>query len=69
MANSTAGIFGAFIGGAILGATAAVILAPEPGRDLRQRLREKFSQHSVILSDSEVDELIARLEADDEEMF
>lgn len=67
--NSTSGTFGAFLGGAILGAVAAVIFAPQPGKDLRQRLREKLSQHSVILSDSEVDELIARLEADDEEIF
>lgn len=67
--NSTSGIFGAFLGGALMGATAAVLFAPRPGKDLRERLREKLSQHSVILSDAEVDELIARLEADDEEIF
>lgn len=60
---------GAFIGGAIMGLVAAVLFAPRPGKDLRQMLREKLSQHSVILSDAEVDELIARLEADDEEIF
>lgn len=68
-ANSSSGTMGAFIGGAILGAVAAVLFAPQPGRDLRTRLREKLSEHSVILSDTEVDELIARLEADDEEIF
>ncbi len=67
--NSTTGTMGAFIGGAMMGLVAAILFAPQPGRDLRQRLREKLSQHSVILSDSEVDELIARLEADDEEIF
>lgn len=67
--NSTSGIFGAFLGGAALGAAAAVLFAPQPGKSLRERLREKLSQHSVILSDAEVDELIARLEADDEEIF
>lgn len=67
--NSNSGTMGAFIGGAIMGLVAAVLFAPRPGRDLRQMLREKLSQHSVILSDAEVDELIARLEADDEEIF
>lgn len=59
---------GAFIGGALMGIAAAVLFAPQPGKDLRRRIREKLSQHSVILSDAEVDELIARLEADDEEI-
>ena len=67
--NSTSGIFGAFLGGAIVGAATAVLLAPQSGRTLRERLRDKLSQHSVILSDAEVDELISRLEADDEEIF
>lgn len=67
--NSTSGIFGAFLGGAIVGAVTAIMLAPQPGRTLRERLRDKLSQHSVILSDAEVDELISRLEADDEEIF
>lgn len=59
---------GAFIGGALLGMTAAILFAPEPGKDLRRRLIEKLNQHSIILSDTEVDELIARLEADDEDI-
>jgi len=67
--NSTSGIFGAFLGGAIIGAITAVLMAPQSGRTLRERLRDKLSQHSVILSDAEVDELISRLEADDEEIF
>lgn len=66
--NSNSGTLGAFIAGALMGIGAAVLFAPQPGRDLRQRIREKLSQHSVILSDAEVDELIARLEADDEEI-
>jgi len=66
--NSISGTMGAFIGGALMGAAAALLFAPQPGKDLRSRIREKLSQHSVILSDAEVDELIARLEADDEEI-
>ncbi len=69
MANySNVGTMGAFIGGALLGMTAAILFAPEPGKDLRRRLIEKLNQHSIILSDTEVDELIARLEADDEDI-
>lgn len=67
--NSTTGTMGAFVGGAIMGLAAALLFAPQSGKDLRRRIREKFSQHSVILSDAEVDELIARLEADDEEII
>lgn len=59
---------GAFIGGVLMGAAAAVLFAPQPGRDLRRRLLDKLNQHSIILSDAEVDELIARLELDDEEI-
>lgn len=67
--NSTSGTMGAFIGGAIIGLTAAILFAPQPGRDLRSRLIDKLNRHSIILSDSEVDELIARLEADDEDFI
>lgn len=68
MANNSyfSGTMGAFIGGALMGAAAAVLFAPQRGEELRRRLREKLSQHSVILSDAEVEELIARLEEDDE---
>lgn len=65
--NNNGGVFGAFLGGALLGALGAVLLTPIKGSDLRTRLKEKLSQHSIILSDVEVDELIARLEEDDEE--
>ncbi len=68
MTRSTSGTIGAFLGGALLGFTAAVLFAPMKGSDLRQRLKAKLREHSIILSDIEVDELIARLEADEEEI-
>lgn len=68
MASSTSGTIGAFLGGALLGFTAAVLFAPMKGSDLRQRVKDKLREHSIILSDLEVEELIARLEADDEEI-
>lgn len=51
-----------------MGFTAAVLCAPQRGEILRKRIKEKLSRHSMILSDAEVDELIARLEEDDEEI-
>lgn len=65
--NNSSGVMGAFIGGALLGALGAVLLTPVKGADLRTRIKEKLSQHSIILSDAEVDDIIARLEEDDEE--
>lgn len=51
-----------------MGFTAAILFAPMKGSELRQRIKKKLSEHSIILSDSEVDELIAKLEYDDEEL-
>lgn len=65
--NINSGTIGAFLGGALMGFAGAILFAPQRGKDLRQRLKEKLSEHSIILSDLEVEELIARLEEDDEE--
>lgn len=65
--SNSSGTLGAFIGGALLGACGALLLTPVKGTDLRARLKKKLHEHSVILSDIEVDELIARLDEDDEE--
>ena len=66
--HSSTGHFGAFLAGALLGALTTMLLAPQRGEDLRTRLKRKLSEHSIILSDIEVDEIIARLEEDDEEI-
>lgn len=68
MANINSGTMGAFIGGALMGFAAALLYAPYRGDELRARLKKKLSEHSIILSDLEVEELIARLEEDDEEI-
>lgn len=65
--NHSSGSFGAFLGGAALGFVTALLLAPMKGEDFRSRLNKKLREHSIILSDTEVDELIAKLEYDDEE--
>lgn len=66
--SNASGALGAFIGGVILGAGVALLLTPVKGADLRTRLKKKLNEHSIIMSDVEVDELIARLEEDDAEI-
>lgn len=66
--NYTSGTIGAMLGGALLGFAMTTLMAPQSGETLREKLKRKLSEHSVILSDIEVDQLIARLEEDDEEL-
>lgn len=51
----------AFLGGAIVGGAAALLLAPEKGEDLRQRICTLLRKKGVKISDSEVDQLVAEL--------
>lgn len=52
----------AFIGGAIVGATAAILLAPEKGEDLRNQIRSVLRKHGLIAG-SEMDELVEQIAA------
>ena len=60
------GYLGAFIGGALVGATLGLILAPEKGSDTREKIMKK---HNIKLRKNEVEELVDELEeaAADEE--
>lgn len=51
----------AFIGGAIVGAGAAILLAPEKGEDVRRRIRELLRRKGILCSDSEIDALVEQL--------
>lgn len=51
----------AFLGGAIVGAGAAVLLAPEKGEDVRNRIRELLRRKGILCSDSEIDALVEQL--------
>lgn len=44
---------GLFIGGALLGATVALLVAPESGEQLRKRIRKAIKRAGVKLCDSE----------------
>ena len=51
----------AFIGGAIVGAGAAVLFAPEKGEDIRARIADLLRKKGVICSDNEIDALVEQL--------
>lgn len=51
----------AFLGGAIVGAGAALLLAPEKGEDLRSRICRILRRNGIKISDDEVDALVAEL--------
>lgn len=51
----------AFIGGAIVGAGAAVLFAPEKGEDVRSRIADLLRKKGIICSDNEIDALVEQL--------
>ncbi|MCM1005332.1 MAG: YtxH domain-containing protein [Prevotella sp.] len=55
------GLLYAFLGGAIVGAGAAILFAPTKGTDLRQKICTILRRKGVKISDSEVDQLVAEL--------
>lgn len=55
------GLLYAFLGGAIVGAGAAILFAPEKGSDLRSKICSTLRRKGIKISDSEVDQLVAEL--------
>lgn len=51
----------AFIGGAIVGAGAAVLFAPEKGEDVRARIADLLRKKGIICSENEIDALVEQL--------
>lgn len=51
----------AFIGGAIVGAGAALLFAPEKGEDVRARIAELLRKKGILCSDAEIDALVEQL--------
>lgn len=55
----------AFLGGAIVGCSAALLFAPEKGEDLRSRIVKILKRNGYKISDMEVDALVAELAGED----
>lgn len=51
----------AFLGGAIVGCSAALLFAPEKGEDIRAKICDLVRRKGIKISDAEVDELVAEL--------
>lgn len=54
-------IISAFLGGAIVGCGAALLVAPEKGADVRAKILKCLRKRGIKISDSEVDALVAEL--------
>lgn len=51
----------AFLGGALVGVGAALLFAPEKGKEVRERLCRLLRKNGIKISDEEVDRLVAEL--------
>ncbi len=54
-------LISAFLGGAIVGCSAALLLTPEKGADVRARICAILKKKGIKISDEEVDALVAEL--------
>ncbi|MCM1484414.1 MAG: YtxH domain-containing protein [Muribaculaceae bacterium] len=57
----------AFIGGAVVGAGAAVLFAPEKGENLRRRIKDILRKKGIICTESEIDALVEQLTSEIED--
>ena len=62
--NNSLSILYAFIGGALIGASAAVLFAASKGTDLRAKIKETLQKKGIICTQSEIDALVEQLTAD-----
>ena len=51
----------AFLGGALVGAGAALLFAPEKGEDIRSRISEILRKKGILCWDNEIDALVEQL--------
>lgn len=58
-------LISAFLGGALVGAGAAILFAPEKGEKVRERICRVLKRNGLKISDAEVDALVAELAGED----
>ncbi len=60
------GYFGAFLGGALVGAALGLILAPEKGTDTREKISDAvddfMKKHNIKLKRKDVEDLVDEIE-------
>ena len=61
--KKNSGLIYAFLGGAVVGALAAILFAPEKGSDLRKRIKEILKLRGIDFTDDDVEELIDQISA------
>jgi len=54
-------IAAAFIGGAVVGAAAGLLLAPGKGEDTRKKIREALEKSGIKLDKDELEKLVGRV--------
>ena len=56
----------AFLGGAIVGCSAAILFAPDKGENIRAKICDLVRRKGIKISDAEVDALVAELARSEE---
>ena len=58
------GLLYAFLGGAVVGCAAAILFAPESGKDLRERIRRMLRNRGIDFTDVDIDALVAQISSE-----